>query len=182
MVNVKTEAGTAKINLAICCLHLKMNSLFLRSVNSKNLNMQNILVAIDFDGEDHKLLEFAASFAEKLQSKIWLVHVAAPEPDFIGYDPGPQTVRDDVAEDLRNEHRNLQKMADVLKGRSIEAQALLIQGFTVDSILEKCKQVKADLLIIGSHEHGAFYNFFQENTALELFKRNEIPLLVLPLD
>jgi nucleotide-binding universal stress UspA family protein len=144
--------------------------------------MENILVAIDFNGDNEKLVDKAAELAQSFKSKIWLVHVAAPEPDFIGYGPGPQTVRDDRAEDLREEHRNLQKMALRLRNIGIEADALLIQGFTVDSILEKCQQVKADLLVIGSHEHGAFYNLFSENTALELFKRNVIPLLVVPMD
>lgn len=70
--------------------------------------MKNILVTIDFEEKGQVLIEKAAELAEKFNAKLWLVHVAAPDPDFIGYDVGPQYVRDVLAKDLRNEHKLLQ--------------------------------------------------------------------------
>jgi len=50
--------------------------------------MQNILVAIDFSPISQTVLDAAAKLARSLGSKLWVLHVAAPEPDFVGYDPG----------------------------------------------------------------------------------------------
>lgn len=143
--------------------------------------MKNILVALDFDLRSQQLTDYAASFAEKFEARLWLVHIAAPEPDFVGYDTGPQYIRETRAEDLREEHRVLQKMAEDLRKRSIAAEALLVQGPTVQTLLDECEKLEIDLLVIGSHEHGFLYNLFAENTALELFKKSNIPLLVVPL-
>ena len=44
--------------------------------------MKNILVAVDFKKNTGRLLKNAALIAEKFNSKIWIIHVAAPDPDF----------------------------------------------------------------------------------------------------
>ena len=71
--------------------------------------MKNILVTIDFDKSEALLLDKAVQMAEAFGSKLWLMHIAAPDPDFVGYDVGPQYIRDSRAEDLRQEHRKLQE-------------------------------------------------------------------------
>ncbi len=144
--------------------------------------MKNILVAVDFDGNASKLSDFAAMFAEKFDAQLWIVHIAAPEPDFVGYETGPQYIRDVRAEDLRKEHRLLQQITDDLKGKSIRAEGLLIQGSTVEAILNEAKKLKVDLIIIGSQKHSLLYNLFAENTSEEVFRKTEIPLLIKPLD
>lgn len=142
--------------------------------------MKNILVAIDFDGEAHTLVDFAATFAQKFQATLWIVHIAAPEPDFVGYDTGPQYVRDVRAEDLRSEHKTLQEMADTLNQNGIKTEALLVQGSTVETILTEAEKLEIDLLVIGAHEYGLLKNLFVENTAHELLKKSSIPLLIYP--
>lgn len=143
--------------------------------------MKNILVAVDFDGQTQKLIDYASAMAEKFGARLWIVHIAAPDPDFVGYEPGPQYIRDIRAEDLRDEHVFLQKEAERLRGKGMATEALLVQGSTVDSILDEAKRLEIDLLIVGSHEHSFLYNAFAENTAMELFKKCKIPMLTLPL-
>ena len=69
--------------------------------------MKNILVSIDFNEQEALLMDRAYEFAKAFDAKIWLVHIAAPDPDFVGYDAGPQYVRDARAEDLKGEHKLL---------------------------------------------------------------------------
>ena len=88
--------------------------------------MKNILVTIEFEDQSDLLIEKATEIAAKYGAKVWLVHIAAPEPDFIGYGTGPQYVRDTVAQDLREEHRTLQKYADEMKNNGVEAEGLLV--------------------------------------------------------
>ena len=51
--------------------------------------MKNILVTIDFKRNDQLLIDKAFQLAESFDSKLWLIHIAAPDPDFVGYEVGP---------------------------------------------------------------------------------------------
>ncbi|MDF9800117.1 nucleotide-binding universal stress UspA family protein [Catalinimonas alkaloidigena] len=143
--------------------------------------MKNILVAVDFDERTFFLVDYAAELAKKFDAKIWIVHIAAPEPDFVGYDVGPQYIRDSRADTLKGEHKSLKLLTDKLHQQSIEADALLISGPTVQMILDEAKKLQADLIITGSHAHSFLYNAFVGSVSLALFKKSKIPLLTVPL-
>ena len=117
--------------------------------------MKNVLVAIDFSDELDPVIQAARELAMAFSAKLWLVHIAAPEPDFVGYRAGPQTVRDAVASELRDEHRHLQQLAAGLRRSGIETTALLVQGPTVDTLLEEARRSRADHIVIGSQGRGA---------------------------
>ncbi|MEO1859861.1 MAG: universal stress protein [Verrucomicrobiales bacterium] len=50
----------------------------------------NILVAVDFSGATQNMLQEVIKLAAGLSSKIWLLHVVDPTPNFINpVDHGP---------------------------------------------------------------------------------------------
>lgn len=143
--------------------------------------MNTLLVALDLKNSDSELLRYTASFANKFQSKVWLIHIAAPDPDFVGYSVGPTYIRDVRAEELRKEHKHLQELAADLKSKNINADALLIQGPTIDILKSEVAKLKVDLLIMGSHRHGFMYETFIGNTSVQAIKKIHIPVLIIPL-
>ena len=146
-----------------------------------NLSIKNILVAVDFDDRSDILLDYASGMAQKFDAQLWIVHIAAPEPQFVGYQVGPEYIRDVRAEDLRDEHRFLQKMAQKIRDEGGKAEALLIQGPTVQTLLDELNKLEADLLVVGSNQHGFLYRAFAEDTAAELQKQCKVPMLSIPL-
>ena len=144
--------------------------------------MKNILVAIDFDDNEQKLIDQAAQLAEAFNSKLWLMHIAAPEPDFVGYEVGPQYIRDERASELRSEHRQLQAYTDKLKGRAIESEGLLVQGATIEMIIEESEKLNIDLIVAGHLKQGFFYNAFVGSTSSEIIKRSKVAVMIVPLD
>ena len=143
--------------------------------------MKNILVGLDLKETDRLLLRHAILFATRFESRVWLVHVAAPDPDFVGYEPGPKYIRDTRAEELRVEHRLLQEYTADLRSKSIGAEGLLIQGSTIDLLKEEVAKLKIDLLILGNHKHGLLYEAFIGHTAEKILKEIDIPILIVPL-
>lgn len=141
----------------------------------------NILVAVDFNDAVGELLGYAEGLAEKFNSKIWVVYVAEPEADFKGVEPGPQYIRDFKAEDLREVHRNLQKICSTFLGEEVEHEALLIQGSTVETVLEEAQKLNSDLLIVGTHKYSFLHNLLQERVSLKLLKKASIPVLAIPI-
>ena len=142
--------------------------------------MKNILVPIDFSDVMHSVIEKASEIALAFTCKLWLIHVAAPNPEFVGYDIGPQYVRDRRARTLRDEHKTIQKEAHNLEKKGIEVESLLIQGVIVDSILAESEKVKADLIVLGSHGHGALYRMLMGSVCEGILGKASCPLLIIP--
>ncbi len=140
------------------------------------------MVAVDFNDSIGELMVYADNLAEKYGSKIWVVHVTDPEPDFVGYEPGPQYIRDIKAEEYREEHHNLQEICKNFISEKTEAEALLIQGSTVETVMQEAKKLQVDLLIVGTHKHSFLHNLLQENVSLELLKKSDIPMLTIPIE
>jgi len=143
--------------------------------------MNNILVCIDFDEKTELLIEQAEKFAKSFNSKVWLMHIAAPDPEFVGYGVGPQYIRDFRAEELKKEHKTLQQLAENLQNNNIESEGLLVQGPTVEVIIEESKKLNIDLIIAGHHEHGFFYNAFTGSVSNQIIKESKIPVLIVPI-
>lgn len=144
--------------------------------------MNNILVTIDFDENTGLLVNQGFEMGQKFEAKVWLLHIAAPEPDFIGYKIGPQYIRDSRAGELRKEHKALQELADQLKAKGVDAEGLLIYGTTIDMIVEESGKLKCDLVIVGYHEHGLLYKAFNANKTFEIIKKSKVPVMIIPLD
>lgn len=143
---------------------------------------RNIMVAVDFNDSIGELMVYADSLAQKFDSKIWVLHVADPEPDFVGYEPGPQYIRDIKAEEYREEHHNLQEICKNFLSDKVESEALLIQGSTVETVIEEAKKLKIELLIVGTHKHSFLHNLLNENVSMELVKKADIPMLTIPIE
>jgi nucleotide-binding universal stress UspA family protein len=143
--------------------------------------IENILVAVDFNDNIGDLLGYAESIATKFSSKVWLIYVSAPDPDFVGYEPGPQYIRDSRAEEMKEERRKLQDLRKTFLSENLKSEALIIQGSTVETVLEEAKNLNADLLIAGTHKYGFMESFFMESVSLELFKNANIPFLAIPI-
>jgi nucleotide-binding universal stress UspA family protein len=146
--------------------------------------MKNILIPIEFDNIAQQLIDMGASLAEKFHSKIWLIHIAAPEPDFVQYTSGtgPNDEREARAEVLKRERRLIQKYSDELNDKGISSKALMVQGQTIETIMEKVESLNIDLIITGNNKHGFIYKLFIESISDSIVKRSDIPVLLVPVE
>jgi nucleotide-binding universal stress UspA family protein len=62
------------------------------------------LVAVDLSDLSEIVIEEAKKIAKPLNAKIWLVHIAEPDPYFVSWEAGPDTERDSVASKFHAEH------------------------------------------------------------------------------
>lgn len=143
--------------------------------------MKNILVTVDFDDDSDIPLNKAIEIAQKFDAKIWLIHIAVPNPDFVGYEVGPQYIRDFRATELKREHKLIQETTAKLKAMNIECEGLVIQGATVDMVIEESDKLKIDLLVMGHHRHNFLYKMFIENTEGIIINHSKVPILLVPL-
>ena len=142
--------------------------------------MKNIAVALDLSNNSNLLIQEAKTLARATGAKIWLIHIAAPAPDFIGYDVGPKYIREDRAEVLKNEHRALGNFKNTLTDVGVDAEALLIQGPVVQTLLDELEKLEIDLLVIGKKGHGLLYRTILGSVFDSVVKKVSIPMLSIP--
>ena len=95
---------------------------------------------------------------------------------------GPQYIRDNVAVGLRNEHKLIQKYADQLKAKNVEAEGLLVQGATSETILKESTKLNIDLVVIGHHKHSSLYKIFVDDVDSEIISNSKVPVLIIPME
>jgi len=143
--------------------------------------MKNLLVALDLKKNEELLLSKAAQIAEKFGAKVWVIHTAAPDSEFRGYEDGLRYIREVRAKELRAEHKIIQKIAEGLREKGIDAEGLLVQGPTVETIMQEVKKLHIDLMILGGREPSFFEKILKGNITSEILKKAAIPLLIVPL-
>jgi nucleotide-binding universal stress UspA family protein len=120
--------------------------------------VKTILACIDFSGLERPVIDAGATLARAFGGELHLLHVADPDPAFVGYRAGPETVRDRVATTIREEHRR------------------------VEAILHEAERLSAQTIVIGAHTHGRLHALFVGSVAAQVLRGAKVPVLVVPQD
>jgi nucleotide-binding universal stress UspA family protein len=140
----------------------------------------NVLIALDFSAATSRVMATAARIAAARSSRFWLLHVVAPEPDFVGYDVGPATVRRQVAAEAGDHKTRLEQLATELRASGCEVTALIMQGATVDTVLREAGRLEAEFIVVGSHGHGAVHELLFGSVSEGIVRKSTCPVLIVP--
>lgn len=139
----------------------------------------SLLVALDFSAVADDQLQIVGRLASP-KREIYLLHVAEPDPSFVGYEAGPDEVRHDVAVEFKREHEQLHDMADRLREQGHEVSALMVQGPTVQTILEQAEKLEAEVIVVGSHGRGKLFDLVVGSVSAGVIRKSAVPVLVVP--
>lgn len=138
-----------------------------------------LLVPLDLSSATERALATAIKLSRPMAAEVWLLHVAAPEPDFVGYDAGSASVRDQIAHQHRDEHRALQAHAQALRDLGVACTALLVQGPTAATILREAGRLGADLILMATHGHGAVFDLLVGSVSHEVLREARVPVVMI---
>jgi nucleotide-binding universal stress UspA family protein len=141
---------------------------------------RQILVAVDFSPVTGAVLAVTRDLATGHAAAVHLVHVAPPEPAFVGHALDAPEMRDVVARELREEHRRLHALAADLGRAGLAVTALCIQGPTVEKIVGLAERIGADLVVVGSHGRGALARALLGSVSEGVLRQAPCPVLVVP--
>jgi nucleotide-binding universal stress UspA family protein len=149
-------------------------------ISNEHRGMGQVLAAIDFSRHADAVIETASALARAVGAELTLLHVAAPEPDFVGYEVGPQTVRDDRAHTLELERRELHRIAEELRASGLTTRAFLFAGATAEKILEEAESRSADWIVVGTHGRTALASAFVGSVSRGVLRGARCPVVVVP--
>jgi nucleotide-binding universal stress UspA family protein len=141
---------------------------------------ETVLVPIDLSEVSARVVDGAGDLAQRIGAGVVLLHVEPPDPAFVGYEVGPKSVRDSVAQDIRKDDERLHALRDRLRAKSVDAESLLIQGPAVEKILEESERIDAGYIVIGSHGHGALFDLVVGSVCDGVVRNAKRPVLVIP--
>ena len=138
--------------------------------------MKKILVPVDFSDVTSDLIEVARRFANTFGSHVVLLNVLPPPHPIIPEAAQKEPHLKEIIKDY-----NLLNALDIsLQEAGITATIEQPEGHPVEVILEECKHHKADMIIMGSHGHGALYNLLVGSVTEGVLKSAKCPVLVVP--
>src|SRR5207248_6482968 len=143
---------------------------------TSTVNMKRILVPIDFSDVTPRVIGMAQQLAKALDAEIHLVHVrelsATAAPGALGYGlagmpelapmsgvpvpsfgPMQQPIRED-----EGQRSNLAQWEKEIAQAGIKVTLHEPTGAVAEEILNQADALNADLIVMGTHGHGAMYN------------------------
>lgn len=141
---------------------------------------KNILALLDFSEVTQKVVTRAGDLALFYEAKCWLVHVATPDPEFVGYKVGPQYIRDHRADVLHDEHQKMQGYKAQLLQKGIDCETLLVQGQINSTIESEIEKLDIQMIVLGSHGRSRMHNLFVGSVCESLLRNADIPMMIVP--
>jgi nucleotide-binding universal stress UspA family protein len=127
------------------------------------------------------IVQRTIELASALAARVWIVHIvpaSRPAP----YNIDNSTLRKEIVAEYRHEHEFLQQLAKCMHDRGIEAQALMVQGNTVHTILKESERLEIDLIIAGCHKQGILYGALLDDTEEGLLSKCTRPVMFIPMN
>jgi nucleotide-binding universal stress UspA family protein len=139
-----------------------------------------LLVPLDLSSATDRVLATTRTVARNRNAEVWLLHVAEPDPAFVGYEAGSEAVRDVIAHEYRDEHRTLQGYAQALRDDGIETTALTIRGPTAATILAEANRLGVELIVMATHGRGAMFDLLVGSVSHAVLRETRVPVLLVP--
>jgi nucleotide-binding universal stress UspA family protein len=152
--------------------------------------MKQVLICLDYDPSAQLVAEKAISFFETTTAKFTLLHVITDPVYYASglYDPimgfggfiNMQTMDPGITERLIVQSEEfLEKSKTHLGGKNIDV--LVKEGNIPANILEAAEEIKADLIVMGSHSKGWLENVVLGSTAKHVLLHAPTPLFIIPV-
>jgi len=142
-------------------------------------DIKKILVPVDFSDYSKIALKHAVNFAQRFNSKLFLIYVIEPmvyPTDFsIGQIAIP-AVENNLTSRAEEELQNLVK--NEIAGK-LESEVIIKSGKPFMEIIECAAEIDADLIIIATHGHTGVEHLLFGSTAEKVVRKAPCPVLTL---
>ena len=145
----------------------------------KIIEIKKVLIAMDYDQTSQKVAEVGYSLAKAMNAEIVLLHVISELPVYYSAYTYMRELRVDILGDLlKSTQAFLEKTKKYLGDDSIKT--VLKKGAIAETILETAKELKVDVIVMGSHSRKWLENIILGSEAADVLKKSTLPLFIVP--
>lgn len=141
--------------------------------------MKKVLIAIDYDQTAQKVANIGFSMAKDMNAKVILLHVVSNPVLYYSSYLAMTPIQVNIDGDIKAvSQKFLDKTKHDLGDETI--QTVIKEGGTSDSILESAKELKVDIIVIGTHSRKWLENILMGSVAENVLKHTTLPLFIIP--
>jgi universal stress protein A len=139
-------------------------------------DIKRILVPLDFSTSSRRALDYAAGVARQFDASLHLVHVCEVPTMMTGSMDAYAIAYTDWSQRLGEEaERELVKIVASVKARKVTTEVLF--GNAARAIVEAAETNAADLIVMGTHGHGAVMHLMMGNVAERVVRTAPCPVM-----
>lgn len=142
------------------------------------IQLQRILVPVDFSEKSERALDYAIELAKKVGARITLVH--AYEIPVYGFTDATLVATPDLAARLSDAaQKTLDALVESRRDRGVPMQAVLRNGVAWEEIAAVAKESQADLIVIGTRGRRGLARALLGSVAESVIRTSDVPVLTL---
>jgi len=145
--------------------------------------MKNIVAAVDFSNATPGVLGAAVEHAKAFGAALHLLHVLEPEPSYTAYGFTPDefpAIHLFQEEARKRATARLDELLGQVSSDVTDVTVHLADGSPLTALLDYAKKVSANLVVVGTHGHGAVAALLLGSVAEGIVRKAVVPTLVIP--
>jgi len=140
------------------------------------IQIRRILVPLDFSDQAPAILEWATHLALEHGSRVLLLHAYHLPVEFQQLE-GAYLPPDFWSNVKAEAEQSLGRYAQDLKGRGVEVETLVREGYPASVIVDEAAGQSADLIVIGTHGHSGLKHMLLGSIAERVVQKAPCPVL-----
>ncbi len=139
---------------------------------------KTLLVPVDFSDTSNLALDYAVDLAKALGAKVVVMH--AYELPVYGFPDGALVATVEIATRIMNgAQAGLAALLEKRKDKGVEITSVLRQGVPWDEVHSVAEEVKADMIVIGTHGRGGLARALLGSVAEKIIRTSTRPVLTI---
>ncbi len=137
---------------------------------------KTLLVPVDFSDTSNVALDYAVDLAKALKAKVVVMH--AYELPVYGFPDGALVATVEIATRIMNgAQAGLAALLEKRKDSGVEITSVLRQGVPWDEVHSVAEEVKADMIVIGTHGRSGLARALLGSVAEKIIRTSTRPVL-----
>jgi len=133
------------------------------------INIQNIMVPVDFSEASQYAAEYAASLAQAHTARLYVLHVKEPFPVHGRIVAG--SLENVQEHRIENEKTQLSKIIPMKLKNSISVEEIQVSGIPIQRvIIEKARNLNVDVIVMASQNRTGLMRFIKKDITAQVMQ------------
>ena len=138
--------------------------------------IKKILCAVDLSEHSKEVADYAVLLAKGLKASVLVVYTAPSLSQYVGFHVPPNTIENFVGEIVTGAEKSMESfVAENFVG--VEAKGQVLIGYAAEEILNRAREEKADLIVMGTHGRKGIDRILFGSVAEKVVKNADMPVL-----